>query len=100
MCATQVLPMGIGPLDFRGNGLSLGNIFLVFTKLDTLCYLNCKLHRATCRRFDTIPACDRQTDRRADRRTDGIAIASTELAMRALRRAVKTIGRQTENDRL
>jgi len=24
----------------------------------------CKLHRATCRRFDTIPACDRRTDRR------------------------------------
>ena len=23
---------------------------------------------ATCRRFDTIPACDRQTDRRTDRR--------------------------------
>ena len=39
-----------------------------------------------CRRFDTIPACDRRTDRQ----TDGIAIASTTLAMRALRRAVKT----------
>jgi len=36
--------------------------------------------RATCRRFDTIRACDG--------RTDGIAIASTALAMRALRRAV------------
>ena len=32
-----------------------------------------------------LPACDRQTDRR----TDGIAVASTTLAMRALRRAVK-----------
>jgi len=31
----------------------------------------------------------RVTDRRTDRRTDGIAIASTALAMRALRRAVK-----------
>ena len=37
-----------------------------------------------CRRFDTIPACDRQTDRQRD----GIAIASKALAMRALRRAV------------
>jgi len=38
-----------------------------------------------CRRFDTIPACVTQTDRR----TDGKAIASTALAMRAFRRAVK-----------
>ena len=30
-----------------------------------------------CSRFDTIPSCDRQTDRLAD----GIAIASTALAM-------------------
>jgi len=41
----------------------------------------CKLHRATCRRFDTIPVCDGRTDRR----TDGIAVANTALAMRALR---------------
>jgi len=44
------------------------------------------------RRFDTIPACDGQTDRRSDRRTDGrtygIAVANTGFAMRALRRAV------------
>ena len=47
-----------------------------------------------CRRFDTIPACDGRTDGQTDRWTDGqrdgIAIASTVLAMRALRRAVKT----------
>jgi len=30
-----------------------------------------------CRRFDTIPACDRRTDRR----TDGIAVANTALAV-------------------
>ena len=36
-----------------------------------------------CRRFDTIPACDGRTDGQID----GIAIASTALAMR---RAVKT----------
>jgi len=35
-----------------------------------------------CRRFDTLPACDGQTD--------GIAVAST--ALRALRRAVKMNG--------
>jgi len=39
-----------------------------------------------CRRFDTILVCDVQTDGQ----TDGIAVASTALAMRALRRAVKT----------
>jgi len=39
-----------------------------------------------CRRFDTITACDR----RRDGQTDGIAVACTALAMRALRRAVKS----------
>ena len=34
-----------------------------------------------------LPACDRWTD---DGQTDGIAVASTVLVMRALRRAVKT----------
>ena len=34
----------------------------------------------------------RVTDRRTDGQTDGIAIASTALAMRALRRAVKITG--------
>ena len=34
----------------------------------------------------------RVTDRRTERQTDGIAIASTALAMRALRRAVKRTG--------
>jgi len=43
------------------------------------------VHRATCSRFETISACDRQTDGQ----TDGIAIASTALAMQALRRTVK-----------
>jgi len=28
----------------------------------------CKLHHATCRRFDTIPACDGQTDRQCQGR--------------------------------
>jgi len=32
---------------------------------------------------------DRRTDGRTDRQTDGIAVASTTLAMRALRRSVK-----------
>jgi len=45
--------------------------------------------RAACRRFDTKPACDRRTDGRTDRQTDGIAVAITALTMPELRRAVK-----------
>jgi len=41
-----------------------------------------------CSRFDTNR---RVTDGQTDRQTDGIAIASTALAMRAWRRAVKKI---------
>jgi len=67
--------------DFRGRGRPSG-IFLVSRKLDTFCYLT--VQRATCSRFDAIPACDRETDGQ----TDGIA---TALAMRALWRAVKTV---------
>jgi len=50
--------------NFQGKGSSLGNIFLVSTKLDTFSIQRCKLHRATCRRFDTIPACGGRTDGR------------------------------------
>ena len=35
--------------------------------------------------FDTISACDGQTHRQTDGLTDGIAVANTALAMRALR---------------
>jgi len=77
---------------FQGEGIVPGEYFLVSTKLDISCYptvqfQRCKLHRATCRRFDTIPACDgrTETDGQTDGRTDGIAVANTALAMRALR---------------
>jgi len=43
----------------------------------------------------TIPACDGQTDRQ----TDGIAVASTALAMRALRRAVKKVEERRKKDK-
>jgi len=39
--------------------------------------------------FDTIPACDRRTYGWTDGQTDGTAVVTTALAMRALRRAVK-----------
>jgi len=50
----------------------------------------CKVHHATCRRFDTIPVCVRRTYGRTDRQTDGTVVAITTLAMRALRRDAKT----------
>jgi len=70
----------------------LGNIFLVSTKLDTFCYLTVQ---TTVLRAVVLPqyrrVTDGQTDGRTGRQTDGIAVASTALAMRALRRAVKSI---------
>ena len=69
---TRCLQEGVGHLEPRFQG-------------EVVAIRQCKLHRATCRRFDTIPACARRTDGQ----TDGTAIASTALAMPALRRAVK-----------
>jgi len=79
----------VGHLEprFQGEGVVPGEYFLVSTELDTFCCLTVQT-ALTCSRFDTIPACERQTDGRTDRQTDGIAIASTALAMRALRSAV------------
>jgi len=42
-------------------------IFFWFLQNEThFAIQRCKLHRATCRRFDTIPACDGRTDRRTE----------------------------------
>ena len=73
---------------FQGKGSSLGNVFGFYKTRHILLSdcANCTVLRAVVL---TIPACDRQTDRRTDRRTNGIAKASTALAMRALWRAVK-----------
>jgi len=90
MCQNS-LPSGVGRslgAKISGEGVVPGKYFLVSTKLDTFCYPKCKLHRATCRRFDIIPGV---TDRPTDGQTDGIAVANTALAMRALRRAVKKL---------
>ena len=58
-CQDSLLSRGVGQLKptFQGEGVVPGKHFLVST------IWQCKLHRATCRRFDTIPACDRRTDR-------------------------------------
>jgi len=66
-----------------GEGVIPGEYFLVSAKLDTFCYLTVQSF------WQNTGVC--QTDGRTDRQTDGIAVASTALAMRALWRAVKTV---------
>ena len=68
--------------DIKGKWSSLGNIFLVSTKTDILLSdgANCTVLRAVVLT---------QYRRVTDRQTDRIAVASTALAMRSLRRAVK-----------
>jgi len=66
-----------------------GEYFLVSTKLDTFC---------TMLRAVVLTQYRRATDGRTDRQTDGIAVASTALAMRALRQAVKTACANNEAD--
>ena len=82
---TRCLQEGVGHFKrrFQGEGVVPGNIFWFLQNETHFAIRQCKLYCATCRRFDTIPACDGQTD--------GIAIASTALAMRALQRAVKML---------
>ena len=70
---TRSLQEWVGHLEpkFQGEGVVPGEHFLVSTKLDPFAIQRSKLHRATCRRFDTILACDGQTDGQTDRQTDG-----------------------------
>jgi len=79
--------------SISGEGVVPREYFSISRKLDTLCYLTVQTAPCYMQSFGTIPACDRrthwQTDRQTDRRTNGIAVASTALAMQALRRAVK-----------
>ena len=65
---------------FQGKGVIPGEYFLVSTKLDTFCYP--VLQTAPC----YVPSFWHNTGVwRTDRQTDGIAVANTALAMRALR---------------
>jgi len=77
--------------DFRGKGSSLGNIFGFYKTRHILLSDSAK---CTVLRAVVLTQYRRVTDGRTDgqtaRQTDGIAVASTALAMRALRRAVKT----------
>jgi len=75
---------------FQGKGSSLGNIFGFFKTRHILLSdsADCTVLRAV-----VLARYRRVTDGQTDRQTDGIAVASTALAMRALRSlrcAVKT----------
>ena len=70
---------------FQGEGVIPGEYFLVSTKLDTFLLsgsANCTVLHAV-----VMTQCRRVTDGQ----TDGIAVASKALAMRAWRRAVRMI---------
>ena len=81
--------MGVGQFEprFQGKASSLGNIFGVYKTRHILLSdsANCTMLRAV-----VLTKYWRVTNGRTDGQTDGIAIASTMLAMRGLRRAVKT----------
>jgi len=91
MCQNSLPSGGCRSLGAKisGEGVAPGEYFLIFTKVDTFCYLT--VQTAPC----YVPSFWHntgvwQTDRRKDGQTDGIAVASTALAMRALRLTVKT----------
>ena len=79
----------VGHLEpiFQGKGSSLGNIFFGFYKTRHILLSNSE--NCTVLRAVVLLQYLRVTDRRTDRQKVGIAIASTALAIRALRRAVK-----------
>jgi len=64
------LPSGVGrSLGAKisgARGYPWGIFFGFYETRDILRSDSAKLHRAMCRRFDTIPACDRWTDRQTE----------------------------------
>ena len=95
-CQTRCFQERMGHFEprFQGEWVDPGEYFLVSTKPDTFCYLTVQTAPCYVQSFWHNTGVWR-TDGQTDRQTDGIAIASTALAMRALRRAVKTSGYQT-----
>jgi len=91
MCQNS-LPSGGGRslgAKISGGRVVLGNIFFGFYKTRHILLsdsANCTVLRAV-----VSTQYRRVTDGRTDGQADGIAVASTALAMRALRRAVKTL---------
>jgi len=80
--------------DFWGKGSFLGNIFLVSRKLDISLSDSANF---TVQRAVVLTQYQHVTDRQTDGQTDGSAVASTALAMQALRRIVKTKPNTTRN---
>jgi len=72
--------------DFRGRGRPWGIFFGFYKTIQILLSdsANCTVLRAV-----VLTQYRRVTDGQTDRQTDGIVVASTALAMPALRRAVK-----------
>ena len=87
MCQNSLLS-GVGrslSAKISGEGVAPGEYFFGFYKTRHILLsngANCTVLRAVVL---TIPACVRRSDGQTDRRTDGIAVANTALAMRALR---------------
>ena len=75
-------------LRFQREWVVSEKYFLVSTKLDAFCYPTVQTAPYYVPSFWHNTGVW-QTDGRTDRKTDGIAVASTALAMRALRHAVK-----------
>jgi len=71
---------------FQGKGSPLGNIFGFYK---TRRILLCDSAKCTVLCAVVLTQDRRAIDGQTDRQTDGIAVASTALAMRALRRAIK-----------
>ena len=84
---------GLVPLrsDMKGMELPPANILTPLERqLIALQLCRCEfLYNETLQQTQYRRVTDGRTDTQTDRQTDGIAIASTALAMRALRRAVK-----------
>ena len=92
MCQESLLSGGGRSVPSKisgGSGRPWG-IFFGFYKTDTFCYPTVQTTPCYVPSFWHNTGVW-QTDGQTDRQTDGIAIASTALAMRALRRAVKII---------
>jgi len=90
---TRCLQEGAGHLEprFQEKGVVPGEYFFGFYKARHILLsdsANCTVLRAVVlTQYRRVT--DRRTDGRTDGQTDGIVVASTALAMRALRRAVK-----------
>jgi len=69
---THCYQEGVGQFErrFQGKVVVRGEYFCFLQNQTHFAIRQYKQHPATCRRFDTIPACDGETDRRTDRQTE------------------------------